>query len=91
MSSPKTEKSGVPERGSVKLYKLNALTLMVTFFWSTFWEQFSVTIDEKDNLLNAQKLAYLRDAFKDGPAKDVIAGLTQSGVNYKEPIECLQE
>ena len=52
--STKVEKSSIPEKGSVKLYKLNALTFDGNILnWSTFWRQFSVTIDEKDNLSNA--------------------------------------
>ena len=59
--------------------------------WSTFWEQFATTIDDKKELSNVIKLAYLREALKDGPAKDIIAGLSQSGDYYKEAVECLRK
>ena len=45
-SSLKVEKISVPEKGSVKPYKLNAPMFDGNILnWSTFWEQFSVTID----------------------------------------------
>ena len=69
------EKISKPKEGSVKLYKLNASLFSGEILnWLTFWEQFSVTVDAKTNLSDTLKLAYLRDALKDGPAKDVIAG-----------------
>ena len=38
---------------------------------STFWEQFAITINDEKVLSNAIKLAYLLEALKDGPAKDI--------------------
>ena len=40
---------------------------------------------------DVEKLAYLRDALKDGSAKLVIQGLLQAAGNYAEAIKCLQE
>ena len=34
--------------------------------WNTFWQQFDVGIHSKAQLKDAEKLAYLRDALKDG-------------------------
>ena len=58
--------------------------------WPTFWEQFDVAINSKPKLTNSEKLAYLRQAVKDGPAKNTIEGLTGSGDNYPEAIACLR-
>ena len=58
--------------------------------WPTFWEQFDVAIHSKPKLTNSEKLAYLRQAVKDGPAKNTIKGLAGSGDNYLEAIACLQ-
>ena len=48
-SSPKVHaKTSFPKEGSMKLYKLNTPTFDGDILnWSTFWEQFSTTIDEK--------------------------------------------
>ena len=54
---------------------------------SSFWKQFEVSIHQKKNLENIEKLAYLRDALKDGSAKLVIQGLSQTAGNYAEAIK----
>ena len=59
--------------------------------WSSFWEQFEVSIHKKEILEDVEKLAYLRDALKDGSAKQVIQGLSRTAGNYAEAIKCLQE
>ena len=48
VSIPKEEKAGIPKEGTVKLYKLSA----PTFDGDIFWEQFSITIDQKKELSN---------------------------------------
>ena len=50
---------------------------------------FSVSIHDKRELSDAKKLAYLRDALKDGPAEAVIRGLAKTGDTYDEAIDCL--
>lgn len=42
------------------------------------------------NLSNVEKLAYLRNALKDGSAKGIIDGLSTSGEFYEEAIESLK-
>ena len=37
------------------------------------------------------KLTYLRQALKDGPAQNVMEGLSQTVKNYEEAVKCLQE
>ena len=39
----------------------------------------------------AEKLAYLRDALKNGPAQRIIQGLAQASDNYDETIACLKD
>ena len=59
--------------------------------WRLFWEQFQAAVHDKEHLGEIDKLTYLRDALKDGPAKNVIQGLTQSAESYQEAIRCLKE
>ena len=40
--------------------------------------------------LHSEKLVYLQHSLKDGSAKNVIEGLSRSGDNYSEAVECLQ-
>ena len=58
--------------------------------WNTFWEQFEIGIHSKEQLTDVEKLAYLKDSLKSGPARHVIEGLTQTSGNYSEAIACLQ-
>ncbi|XP_064397632.1 uncharacterized protein LOC135344358 [Halichondria panicea] len=58
--------------------------------WRRFWEKFSVSIHERSSLADSEKLVYLQHALKDGSAKGVIEGLSQSGENYAEAVDCLR-
>ena len=58
--------------------------------WQTFWEQFCVSVHERPHLSDAEKLVYLRQALKDGTAKNTIEGLSRSGEHYTEAVECLR-
>ena len=58
--------------------------------WRLFWEQFQAAVHDKPHLGEIDKLTYLRDAVKGGPARNVIQGLTQTVESYKEAIECLK-
>ncbi len=44
---------------------------------------------DRTNLSPSEKLTYLRHAVKDGSAKHVVAGLSGSGDQYDEAIDCL--
>ncbi len=57
--------------------------------WRSSWEQFVISIHERSSLSDAEKLAYLKHALKDGSARQVVEGLSGSGENYKEAIDCL--
>ena len=48
-----------------------------------------VSIHNKPQLSDAEKLAYLKDALKDSPAELVIQGLAQTTDTYDDAIECL--
>ena len=50
-----------------------------------------MAIHTKEQLQEVEKLAYLRDTLKNGPAKNVIKGLEQTAESYQEAIRCLQE
>ena len=64
----------------LKLPKFSVLTFDGNIMnWSNFWDQFSVSIHDKTELSDTEKLAYLRDALKDGPAESVIRGLEKQG------------
>ncbi len=58
--------------------------------WRPFWEQFVVSIHERSELSDSEKLVYLQHSLKDGTAKGVIEGLSRSGEYYKEAIESLK-
>ena len=90
-SSPKL--SGVRHATTgLKLPKISIRTFDGSIMnWSSFWEQFEVSIHKKENLEDVEKLAYLREALKYGSAKLVIQGLSQMAGNYAEAIKCLQE
>ena len=59
--------------------------------WRLFWEQFQAAVYDKAHLGEIDKLTYLRDALKDGPARNVIHGLTQTVESYHDAIACLKD
>ncbi len=82
----------VPATGGVKLPKLDVPTFDGNLInWQSFWEQFAVSVHDRDKLSNAEKLAYLKHALKDGTAKQVVEGLSTSGEQYKEAVDCLKK
>ena len=58
--------------------------------WKQFWDQFTVAVHHKTTLSNAEKTVYLQRAIKDGSARSAIEGLSHSGDNYEEAVECLK-
>ena len=59
--------------------------------WRTFWDQFKIAIHDRSDLNSAEKMAYLRQSLADGTAKGIIAGLSHTGNQYDEAVECLTE
>ncbi len=75
----------------VKLPKLEAPSFDGKFTnLVSFWEQFNVAIHSRTTLSDVEKLAYLRNALKDGSAKGIIEGLSTSGEFYPEAITTLK-
>ena len=75
----------------VRLPKLDVPTFNGDILtWQTFWEQFCVSVHERSQLSDAEKLVYLRQALRDGTARSAIEGLSRSGEHYKEAVECLR-
>jgi hypothetical protein len=58
--------------------------------WPEFWDGFSSSIDNNDQLSDVDKFAYLC-GYLEGPAKSTIAGLSLTGANYKCTVELLKK
>lgn len=85
------EATPVPAHHGVRLPKLDVPTFDGDILnWSTFWEQFCIAVHDRRHLSEAEKLAYLRHALKDGTAKSTVEGLSCSGDQYSEAVECLK-
>ena len=70
----------------VKLPKLDVPTFDGSILQ---WRRFCVSVHSRSNLTDAEKLVYLQHALKDGSAKTIIEGLSQSGEQYPEAVKCL--
>ena len=80
------------ESKGVRLPKLEVPTFDGNVLkWTTFWEQFSVSVHSRTNISDTEKLVYLQQALKDGTAKHAIEGLSRTGDHYSEAVECLQQ
>ena len=91
-SSPTTTHTVAQKEGAIRLPKIEVPKFDGNIMhWRRFWEQFKVSIDSKSQLDDAEKLTYLEQALKDGPAKNAIEGLSGSGDDYQEAIECLRK
>ncbi len=79
------------EAKGIKLPKLDVPVFNGNILnWRSFWEQFTVSVHDRPSLSNSEKLVYLQQALKGGSAKSTIEGLSRSGDNYGEAIECLK-
>lgn len=87
--SPKAATS-FDDRAS-KLPKLNVPTFDGdVLHWQQFWEQFETSVHSRTSLTNAEKLIYLQEAIKEGSARAAIEGLSRSGDQYHEAVDCLK-
>ena len=81
----------LPKDG-IKLPKIDVPTFDGNVMnWRSFWEQYEVAIHSKSQLTDPEKLAYLRQALQNGSARQVIEGLSGTGNNYTEAIDCLRK
>ena len=64
--------------------------VMYVLHWVHFWEQFKISIHDRPQLSESEKLVYLQQAVKNCSATPVIEGLSHTGENYKEAIDCLK-
>ncbi len=86
-----TKTSPTTSEGGVKLPKLDVPSFDGNLInWKPFWEQFTISVHGRASLSAAEKLAYLKHALKDGGAKHVVEGLSGTGENYQEAIDCLR-
>ena len=78
---PHTESSDeTPHNPGVRLPKVDVPTFNGDILnWRTFWKQFCIVIHDRTHLADAERLAYLRHALKEGTAKGTIDGLSRSG------------
>ena len=49
-----------------------------------------MSVHDRPNLSDPEKLIYLQQSLKNGPAKCAIEGLSRSGEYYTEAVECLK-
>ena len=75
-----THAKSAPANGKgVRLPNLDAPTFDGRLVnWRSFWNQFNVAIHGRFSLSKAEKLAYLRNCLKDGPAMGVFRNLGTS-------------
>ena len=78
----------VSDTTGVRLPKLDVPTFDGNII--QFWEQFTISVHDRKNLSNAEKIVYLQHALKDGSARSAIEGLSNSGDNYDEAVKCLK-
>ena len=83
--------AGMGDSKGIKLPKLEVPTFDGNILnWKSFWEQFCVSVHDRTNLSDSEKLVYHQSALKEGSAKRTIEGLSRSGEHYAEAIESLQ-
>ena len=88
--SPSSVSAPAADGKGLKLPKLEVPTLDGNVLhWRQFWEQFSISVHDRSHLTDVEKLVYLRQAVKNGSAKNAIEGLSRSGDHYREAVEYL--
>ena len=75
------------EAKGVKLLKPDVPTYSGSILnWRSFWEHFTISVHDRLNLSNSEKLVYLQQILKGGS----IEGLSHTGGNYEEAIQCIK-
>ena len=91
VSVPSDASAPSPDSKGVRLPKLDVPRFDGEILnWRSFWEQFCISVHERTNLSKSEKLVYLQQSLKGGSAKGTIEGLSRSGDNYVEVVECQQ-
>ena len=91
-AAPSKTSHPAPDSSGVKLPKLDLPVFDGNIIhWKQFWDQFSVSVHDRTNLSNAEKIVYLQHALKDGSAKNAIEGLSHSGENYDEAVKLMSK
>ena len=89
---PPLRMSGVTEISSIRLPRIKIPALDGKILnWRIFLKKFDSAIHSKPNLSDSDKLTYLREALKNGPAKNVVLGLTQTYKNFNEAMQYLNK
>ena len=57
--------------------------------WPEFWDAFSSTVDNDEDLPDAVKFQYLKKSLLE-PARSVVSGFQMTGLNYRAAVELLQ-
>ena len=90
-NSTETSRPTNGDSKGVRLPKLEVPTFNGDILsWRNFWEQFCISVHSQANLSSAEKLVYLQQALKGGPARSTIEDLSRSGDNYEEAVRCLK-
>ena len=77
-------------KDSTKLPKIDVPTFDGKVMnWHSFREQYEVSIHSKPQLTDPEKLAYFRQASKNGSTRQVVEGLSGTNNNYAEVMDCL--
>ena len=88
--APSSVSAPAADGKGLKLPKLEVPTLDGdVLHWRQFWEQLSISVHDRSHIMDVEKLVYLRQAVKNGSAKNAIEGLSRSGDHYSETVECL--
>ena len=92
LRTPSVTESSSGRKDGIELPRIDIPTFKGDIMeWRSFWEQFEVSVHSKPHLSDPEKLAYLRQAVKGGPARYVIEGLSGSGDDYRGAVETLRE
>ncbi len=90
-TSTDSSSPSVRDSTGVKLPKLDVPTFDGSLLgWKSFWEQFSISVHDRTSLTHSEKLVYLQQALKGGPAKSTIEGLSRTGDHYDEAVQSLK-